>query len=162
MPKFLLSKSFAIIMLTRKIEDYLEAILNIIEERGYAKTNYIATTLDVKPPSVTEMMKKLDEMGFVFYRKYGGVILTQKGEEIAKSVKGRHDTFLELLKLLQVPDSIADKDACTMEHDLDPKTIIQLKKFVSFVKNCPKVTPEWIEHFKIYSKTGKFPIECKK
>ncbi len=150
-------------MLTRKMEDYLEAILNIAKNnRGYAKITQIAAALDVKPSSVTEMMKKLDENGFVFYRKYDALFLTQKGEKIAKSVKDRHDTLLELLKLLQIPEPIADKDACTMEHELDPTTIIQLKKFVSFVKDCPKEMPEWIRHFKIYSKTGEFPIECKK
>ena len=152
-------------MLTRKVEDYLEAILNIAEDKGYAKITHIATALDVKPSSVTEMMRKLDEMGFVIYIKYEGVSLTQKGEEIAKSVKDRHDTLVELLKMLQVPYPIADKDACTMEHNLDTTTIIQLKKFVSFMKNCqncPKGIPEWIEHFKIYSKTSEFPIECKK
>lgn len=153
-------------MLTRKMEDYLEAILNIAKNnRGYAKITQIAAALDVKPSSVTEMMKKLDENDFVFYRKYDAPFLTQKGEKIAKSVKDRHDTLLELLKLLQIPEPIADKDACTMEHNLDPTTIIQLKKFVSFMKNCqncPKGIPEWIRHFKIYSKTGEFPIECKK
>ncbi|MEA2054731.1 MAG: hypothetical protein U9O96_06455 [Candidatus Thermoplasmatota archaeon] len=56
-------------MLTRKVEDYLGAILNITQDRGYVKTMHISTTLDVKPSSVTEMMKKLDKMGFVVYRR---------------------------------------------------------------------------------------------
>jgi len=68
---------------------------------------------------------------------------------------------MELLKMLQIPEEIADRDACTMEHDLDEKTIEQIKKFVSFMKNCPKNIPLWMEHFKIYSERGDFPSECK-
>jgi len=63
-------------MLSRKTEDYLEAILNITEEKGYARVKNIANSLEIKPPSVVEMVKKLDKMGFVEHRKYEGVVLT--------------------------------------------------------------------------------------
>ena len=150
------------VTLGRREEDYLEAIYNITREKGYARTTDIADRLGVTPSSVTEMLQKLDSKGFVEYRRYEGVVLTKKGQKIAEAVKGRHDALLELLKILQVPDEVAERDACIMEHGLNPITIIQVKKFVSFVKNCPKGMPEWLEHFKIYSETGKFPIECKK
>ena len=149
-------------MLGRREEDYLEAIYNIIREKGYARTTDIANRLGVTPSSVSEMLQKLDSKGLIEYRKYEGTILTRRGQKVAEAVKGRHDALLELLKILQVPESVADKDACTMEHNLDPITIIQLKKFINFVKNSPKGMPEWLEHFKIYSKTGRFPDECKR
>ena len=76
-------------------------------------------------------------------------------------MRGRHDALFNLLRFFQIPENIADKDACIMEHGLDPVTVIQVKKFVNFVKKCPKGIPEWLNHFKIYSETGKFPQECK-
>ena len=69
-------------MLTRKAEDYLEAIFNITEEKGYTRIKDIASARGVNPASVVEMMKKLDDMGFVIYRKYDGVRLTPKGKAI--------------------------------------------------------------------------------
>ena len=149
-------------MVGRREEDYLEAIYDITTTKGYARVTDIAEKLEVKPPSVTEMLKKLDSKNLVIYRKYGGATLTEEGRKMGEMVRGRHNALLELLKVLQVPEDIADRDACTMEHNLDPTTIVQLKKFISFVKNCPKETPEWIEHFKVYSETGKFSEECKK
>ena len=148
-------------MIGRREEDYLEAIYNIVHRKGYARTTDISDALDVKPSSVTEMLQKLDSKCLIEYRKYEGATLTEKGHKVGKAVKGRHDALLALLKLLDVPEPIADKDACTMEHGLDPVTIIQLKKFISFVKHCPKGTPECLERFKEYSKTGRFPDECK-
>ena len=152
-------------MLGRRGEDYLEAIYNIANRKGHARTTDIANALDVKPASVTEMLQKLDSKGLIDYRKYEGAVLTKEGQEIGEAVKGRHDAILELLKLLLIPESIADKDACMMEHGLDTMTVIQFKKFVSFVKNChhcPKGMAEWIEYFKEYSGKGKFPEECKR
>ena len=146
--------------LSRKVEDYLEAIFNIIKEKGYARTRDMAYLLEVKPPSVVEMIKKLDERGFVLYRKYEGVTLTPEGEKIGRLVKGRHDTIKAFLEIIDVPERIADKDACIIEHELYPETIGQIKNLVEFVKSAPD-HPEWIEHFKIFCETGKHPCEEK-
>ena len=148
-------------MMSNKIEDYLEAIYVIIKRKGYARTTDIADCLEVKPSSVTEMLQKLDSKGFIEYRKYEGAILTDKGHKIGEAVRGRHDALFNLLRFFQIPENIADKDACIMEHGLDPVTVIQVKKFVNFVKKCPKGIPDWLNHFKEYSETGEFPQECK-
>ncbi len=146
----------------RREEDYLEAIYNMTNGDENIRTTDLANHLKVKPASVTEMLQKLSSKGLIEYKKYGGVKLTKKGYDIGKAVSESHHAIMELLKMLQIPESIADRDACTMEHDLDPRTVSQLKKFVSFMKNCPKETPQWMEHFKKYSETGSFPPECGK
>lgn len=149
-------------MMSKKIEDYLEAIYVIIKRKGYARTTDVADCLEIKPSSVTEMFQKLDSKGFIEYRKYEGAVLTKSGYKIGEAIKGRHDALFNLLKFLQIPDDIADKDACSMEHGLDPVTVIQVKKFVNFVNNCPKGKPDWLNHFKIFSETGEFSSECEK
>ena len=144
----------------RREEDYLEAIYIITKEKSSARTTEIAEYLNIKPASATEMLQKLSSKGLINYKKYSGTTLTEKGYNIGKAVSESHYAIMELLKMLQIPGDIADKDACTMEHDLDLKTIEQIKKFVSFMKNCPKKMPVWMEHFKMYSEEGIFPPEC--
>ena len=147
-------------MLSRKAEDYLEAILNITEEKGHSRIKDIAVTLDVRPPSVIEMMKKLGGKGFVVYRKYDGVTLTERGREIALIVKDRHDTIKAFLKIISIPEQIAEKDACTMEHELHSITTKQIKNLVNFVKTAPEY-PQWLEHFEEFCMTGTHPCEGK-
>ncbi len=147
-------------MLSRKAEDYLEAILNITEEKGHSRIKDIAVTLEVRPPSVIEMMKKLDKKKFVTYRKYDGVTLTERGREIALIIKDRHDTIKAFLKIISVPEQIAERDACTMEHELDSITTKQIKNLVNFVKTAPEY-PQWLEHFEEFCTTGKHPCEGK-
>lgn len=119
--------------LTRKTEDYLEAILVISLEKGYAKTRDVATLLGVTPSSTVEMFIKLDKLGLIEYRKYEGVRLKPDGAEIARTIKFRHDTLYSFLKLIGISDNIADSDACKMEHELDPETIEAIHSLVDFL-----------------------------
>ena len=141
-------------MLSRKIEDYLEAICNIVEKKGYAQVKDIATVLGVSPPSVTEMMGKLNDMGLINYEKYSGITLTEKGREIARRVQRRHDIFERFLNIILVPRGVASRDACTMEHHLDSKTIEQFSKFIEFVEKSPK-SSKLMKNFKEYCDGGK-------
>jgi len=148
-------------MLSRKAEDYLEAILNITEKKGYTRVKDITQALDVKPSSVVEMLKRLNSSEHVIYKKYDGVTLTQVGKDVAAVVKDRHDTIKAFLVIIKVPGAIADKDACIMEHELDSKTIEQVKSLVNFVKSAPDY-PQWLDHFDIFCATGKHPCEEEK
>lgn len=123
--------------LTEKAEDYLEAILNVVLEKGYAKTKDVAGELDVSPSSVVEMFQKLDSIGLVEYRRYEGVVLTPRGRQIAEVIKFRHDTLKRFFLLIDVPEETADKDACTMEHELSEKSIEQIRFFIEFLDSGP-------------------------
>lgn len=139
--------------LTGRSEDYLRGLYEIIQRKGYARIKDIARELGVQPPSAVEMMKKLDQIGLVAYEKYGGVILTSQGEEIARAVSKRHETFKKFLEIILVPKDIALKDAHMLEHRLDPKTILQFTRFVEFVTAAPKrprFVRRWMDHFKEY------------
>jgi len=121
--------------ISRKEEDYLEAILNTILEKGYARSHDISEKLHVVPSSVSEMFTKLGKKGLVNYRRYEGVTLTSSGQIIAEQIKFRHSILVEFLKILDVPEKIADDDACFMEHELNTVTIQKIKDFVDKWKN---------------------------
>jgi len=125
--------------LSRRVEDYLEAILNVTLEKGYARTKDVAREMDVSPSTVVEMFRKLAHAGLVEYRRYEGVVLLPAGREVAESVKFRHDTLKEFLKAIHVPETIANTDACYMEHELHPTTICQIRLLVEELKSDPEI-----------------------
>ncbi|RZN62968.1 metal-dependent transcriptional regulator [Methanonatronarchaeum sp. AMET6-2] len=120
-------------MVTEGVEDYLEAISKALEENEKARTNEIALELEVSASSVTEMLQKLDEKGYINYQKYQGVTLTEKGREIADDVIETHEAIKRLFIMLGVPPKKAERDACKVEHHLSDETIIRLKKFVKYI-----------------------------
>ena len=115
--------------LTRGVEDYLEAIYHLCGSEG-ARTKDIASALGVKPPSVTEMVGRLCEMGYVTSERYGNVTLTPKGERLARKVIHRHKLLVEFLLVIGVSERTAQVDACKIEHDLSAQTVERLTTFV--------------------------------
>ncbi len=113
-----------------RAEDYLEAIYAMIQNDRRPRVRELARRLGVKPSSVVEYLRKLDEEGYIVYRKGGLIKLTKKGEEIAKRVYQRHLLLTRFLVLLGVPRDIAEMDACYMEHGLHNETIEKISEFL--------------------------------
>lgn len=145
-------------MTTERTEDYLEAIDTIIGKKGYAQVKDISEILGLGPSTVTEMFQKLNKAGFINYEKYGGVTLTSKGKKIAKDTKKKHIILHKFLLILGVDDTIANEDACRIEHVLNPETLDRLTKFVEFMR-MKEETPRWLDHFNYFFNTGEY-IEC--
>src|SRR5581483_7231728 len=78
---------------SQSAEDYLERIHELIEQKGYARVVDIALSLKVKQASVTSMVQKLAEGGYLEYEKYRGLLLTEKGRDIARKIQNRHLTL---------------------------------------------------------------------
>ena len=103
-------------------EDYLEQILVLLEEKGYARSTDIAESLGVTKPSVSVAMKKLRENGYISMEKGGLISLTDKGYAIARRIYDRHKSLTKYLVQLGVPEEIAREDACKIEHDLSEES----------------------------------------
>ena len=123
------------ISLSASLEDYLEAILNVADEDGVARSKDIAVSLGVAKPSVTGALKLLTRRGFVNYKPYGCVTLTKKGVLLAGHVAKRHETIKSFfVDILGVDASIAQKAACKAEHLLGPVIISKMRNFTNLAK----------------------------
>ncbi|MGD0422891.1 MAG: transcriptional regulator MntR [Candidatus Bathyarchaeia archaeon] len=120
-----------------RVEDYLEVVYDLIQQKGYARSTDIAERLDVKSPSVTHMMQKLNGMGLIVYERYRGLVLTDKGEEMARFMRQKHATIVEFLQLLGVEEKTAKMDAEGIEHHVHKVTIRRIERFVKFVNTHP-------------------------
>lgn len=76
--------------LTRSVEDYLKSVFHLTEQGGFATTSGIAGMLEVAPPSVSGMMKRLSETGLIEHVPYRGVQLTPQGRRAALQMIRRH------------------------------------------------------------------------
>lgn len=142
--------------LTKSVEDYLEVMYNLQNEKGSIKVKDIASKMNVKPPSVVEALKKLADKDIVSYEPYSDIQLNRKGVEIAEDVIHKHTILKNFLHILGVDKKTADLDACSMEHVLDTSTINKLKKFAEFTEICPKAD-DFLDSFRYYEKHGKLP-----
>ncbi|MFS8535070.1 MAG: transcriptional regulator MntR, partial [Limnochordales bacterium] len=128
------------------IEDYLERIYELVEEKGYARVSDIASSLDVQPSSVTRMLQRLDDQEFLVYEKYRGLVLTAKGQELGRRIKERHQLLEDFLRLLGVNEEDVQRDVEGIEHHLSPSTVTAIEHLVRFLQS----RDDWREAFQRY------------
>ena len=121
--------------LSHTAEDYLEQIYMLRIRLGRVKTTDIAKAFDIKTPSVISALKTLKGKGYVEYERYGEVTLSEKGLERALEIYERHKTLYRFMHFfLQLPDEVASRDACGMEHFMSAYTQEALRTWASFVQ----------------------------
>jgi len=149
----------AIEALTGRLQDYLEAILDVADENGVSRVRDIARKLQVRNSTVTGSLRKLADEGLVNYNPYEVITLTRGGARVAHEVSRRHRQIRRFLtEVLGLPPEKADENACRMEHDMDKQALDRLIKFVDFVEECPRGGVAWTKQFDLYCRHG-FDLE---
>ena len=119
-------------MPTPSMEDYIEQIFILIEQKGYARVVDIAEALSVHPSSVTKMVQKLDKDQFLVYEKYRGLVLTPKGYKTGKRLVYRHELLEQLLKVIGVKEENIYNDVEGIEHHLSWDAIDRIGDLVQY------------------------------
>ena len=141
--------------LTPTMEDYLEAIYSISNEKRVVRVKNIAKKVGVKMPTVTNMLKSLNQKGFIDYEKHEYLELTQKGRKVGKEIDRRHQIIRNFLTdILKIDSVVADEEACKMEHGMSAETLDRLTQFIDFIQVCPRTGPNWLESFDEYRLEG--------
>ena len=117
------------------VEMYLKAIWHIKERNEDVKISTIAKTLNVRQPSVVQMLKKLNEQKLVNYNK-AGVTLTEDGERIGASMM-RNSRLLEVLMDSALKISIDEEMVCGIEHHMNKQFTNALCTMLNHPRKCP-------------------------
>ena len=115
-------------------EDYIEMMYRIYLQSLPIKVNDLANKLNVKPPSVTKMMKKLSLKNIIFFEKYKQIILSPKGIEIGVFLINRHNTIKKFLEILNVNLDI-NQETEKIEHTLSNETLEKINNLTIFFEN---------------------------
>ena len=127
---------------TPSMEDYLEQIYKLIEDKGYARVSDIAESLGVHPSSVTKMVQKLDRETYLIYEKYRGLMLTPKGRKIGKRLVERHALLEDFLRLVGVDEELIYKDVEGIEHHISIEALDKINGMIQFFAERPGLKEE--------------------
>lgn len=123
-------------ILTESMEDYLEMFYRIVEKQGYVRPIDLSTAIHVKPSSVTRMIKKLDEAGFITYEKYRHISLTPKGLRYGRFLVWRDEALKDFLHLVKANVGI-DEQVEGIEHYITPPTMCIIRNLVLYFSSQP-------------------------
>ena len=116
----------------------MERIHELIETKGNAHVADIAQSLNVGQPSVTSMVQKLADAGYLRYEKYRSLTLTDDGRAIAERIRDRHAVLASFFTLFDLDDETQARDIEGIEHHLSPDTLNTLSDLTAFFKANPE------------------------
>lgn len=108
-------------------EDYLKTIFVLWKEKGYVRSMDVAERMGVSKPSVSHAVKLLREGGFLTMDTDYNLHLTDLGQEVAEKLYERYQYFTERLANVGVDSTVAEEEACRMEHTISEDSFQKLK-----------------------------------
>ncbi len=136
--------------LTPSEEDYIEMIYRLALENDKVQVKDISKKLNIKPPSVTKMIKKLNNKKLLIYRKYDNIELTSLGYRMGERLLNRHNTIREFLTILGIEYSLHEETEA-MEHTINVETLIKIEELINFFAENEEI----LNKLKAYQKENK-------
>jgi DtxR family Mn-dependent transcriptional regulator len=129
-------------MLNRSSEDYIKNIYKLLHKGEKATTSAIASNLQLADASVTDMIKKLSEKGYLKYEPYKGVELTASGRRVAMKIVRRHRLWeMFLVRFLEFSWDQVHDEAERLEHVMSEQLEHKLDKALGFPTLDPHGDP---------------------
>lgn len=135
--------------LSSTLEDYLEAIFRLENEKRAARVRDISNYLGVAKSTVNAALKSLAAKGLIAYEPYQLIILTEKGKEQASEIVLYHEVMRHFLSdILALDRERAERVACEMEHAVDRDVIERFACFLAFMEDSNGEEGSWIHTFR--------------
>ena len=147
--------------ITSSLEEYLKTMYILNKVKGQIRVTDIANELNLTKSSVNRAIKILNEEKYINYETYGDITFTKLGEKKALEIIRRNEILKAfLVKVLEVDENTAVKEAKNMKHAISEDTITKLEKYIESIidietlgcdfdptsekcKNCVKVTAKY-------------------
>lgn len=123
-------------IITASMEDYIEMIYRLSDNTGFTRVVDLSKALNVKPASISNMIRKLDDLNLVTYEKYGYIKLTEDGDSYGAYLLYRHNTIEKFLKVIGVTNNVLEETE-KIEHVLNKETFERIENFIEIIDNHP-------------------------
>ncbi len=110
-------------------EDYVELIADLLVTQKEARLSDLSERFGVSHPTVSKILKRLKEEGYIHSKPYRSIFLTKKGAELALKCKERHHIIVNFLTRLGVSQETAESDSEGMEHHISEETLRIMKAY---------------------------------
>ena len=125
--------------ISENIEEYLEVLYRNGSNGEQVSTTKLSKDLGIAPGSVTQMIKKLEALGYIKYTPYKGAVLTDEGMRIAQKITRKHRILEKfLLDVLKIKEENVHEQACEMEHTLSDEAERALCTMLHNPDLCPE------------------------
>ena len=113
---------------TETAEDYVEAVADVIDDRGECRVRDLAARFGVSHVTVVRVVGRLEKEGYVVTQAYRPLELTDKGRRLARKCRARHEVVYRFLRAIGVSERVAAIDAEGIEHHVSDQTLARFRE----------------------------------
>jgi DtxR family transcriptional regulator, Mn-dependent transcriptional regulator len=126
------------------LEQYIEAIADLLTEDKVCSVSEIAERVQVSRPAASRAVRELSDKDLVYHKSYGYVDLTEAGQSVADQLTARHESLQAFLRdVLHYTDEEADIEACRLEHHIDDSFSKRLGRLTDFFQEDARLATRW-------------------
>ena len=126
-------------------EDYIEMIYRLQKEMSSVKITDLSKALNIKPSSVSNMVRKLQQKNLLTHELYGSIILSDLGKDMGKKFLDRHNTVCEFLRLIGL-DEYLHEETEKIEHTISVETLVKINDLIDFFQENKDI----LERLRLY------------
>ena len=148
--------------LSSTLEDYLETIYRLEEEKRVARPRDISESQGVARSTVTAALQSLSEKGLINYEQYELITLTEKGRSKAQKLDKPHRIIRDFPEsILGLEAEKADETACGMEHAIERDVLDRFTCFIAFMRRCSSGGTKCLDQFREFMRDGVGDKKCR-
>lgn len=142
-------------------EHYLRALWEVHSHQGYARLTDVARELGVAPSTLSVGLRPLESRGLVTHDAHRFLVLTPRGERIAREVHHRHAVMRTFLhQVLGIDEANAEDQACLLEHDVSGETAEKFLDVVKLLNEDPELRELLMHRLSEYRRNCVRTAEC--
>lgn len=131
-------------LLTSSMEDYLEALFRLENQRGVVRVKELADALGLTNASISAAIPKLGRLGLVTFERYGPIRLTPLGRRMARQVIRREEVLVAFFsEVLGIPEHKAREEACRIEHSISSESLEALEALLGYLRENSNLLEAW-------------------
>lgn len=119
--------------MTSSMEDYLEMICRMEGEGAPIRVSTLAASLHVRPSSASKMLNNLREAGFIDFKKYGSIMVTDKGHEEGRYLLHRHQVLHDFFCALNHTENELEQVE-KIEHFINRSSVENMERLIRYMK----------------------------
>lgn len=147
--------------LTKSLEKYLSVVYFLSKENKKLSPKNLGDITGHNAASVLEFVKGLQKKGYVEYKPYKGIKITDLGKKYAKEIELKKEIVSKFFnKFLLLDGKELESQTEKLEYYIDESLIERFNHFLDFISFCPAEVPSWFDGIKSYMENGEMSEKC--
>lgn len=110
---------------------YLNEIYRSVKADGHARVTHLAKVLRVSGSAVSKMIGKLTKDGYIHFKRYGIITLTDKGITAGKEIEEKHLVLVSFFRTIGLEADMIEEEVQKLKYTISQTAVEKIKQYLN-------------------------------